>query len=126
MNLSEWAIVYVKHKDLVARKLQDHKVDGEKILFTFSDRVLTAYAMEKLSVPKIQGKTFIFALQTKENIELLLKHWKEFSEQKELTMIFVNPQKNEKWLVNPHTHESISEGNVELGIRTMAGEVSFV
>lgn len=125
MDLREWTILYVKHKDLMTRKLVGHKeVDG-KLVFQFKDHNMHAYAMEKLEIPQVDGKTLLATLQTKENIQFLIKNWNKFV-QPGLTIVFVNPAKNEKWFIVPYTHAQISDPNIELGIKSLAENVSHV
>lgn len=126
MDLREWTVLYVKHKDLYARKLVDHKEEKDRLVFTFKDHTLHAYAMEKLAVPQVVGKTLLVTLNTPQNLDLLIKQWKEFSKLAGLTVVFANPAKNEKWLIVPHTHHQIADENLEMGIRSMAEHTSFV
>jgi len=126
MDLREWTIIYVKHRDLMTKKLQGYEEKNGKLVFTFKDHHMHAYAVEKLSVPTIEGKTLLVTLQTKENVEFLLKHWSEYNKHADLTMVFVHPEKNEKWAVIPHTHAQVSDPNFEQGIRSMADSVSYV
>jgi hypothetical protein len=125
MNLREWTILYVKHKDVHAKKLQDYKEEGNKLVFKFKDHHMHAYAMEKLEVPQLEGKTLLVTLQKQENIQFLVKNWEKFV-QPGLTIVFVNPEKNEKWFIVPHTHSQIADPNIELGIKSLAEYVSHV
>lgn len=126
MDLREWTILYVKHKDLLTRQLIGHKEEKDRLVFEFKDHKMHSYAMEKLAIPKVEGKTLVTTLQDKENIDFLIKYWKEFSRLKGLTIVFVNPAKNEKWFIVPHTHSQIADVNIEMGIRSMAENVSHV
>jgi hypothetical protein len=125
MDLREWTILYVKHNDVHTKKLQDYKNEGDKVVFRFKDHHMHAYAMEKLDIIPVEGKTLLVTLQKKENIQFLLKHWDDFV-QPGLTLVFVNPEKNEKWFIVPHTHSQIADPNIELGIRSLAENVSYV
>ena len=127
MELREWTILYVKHKDLFARKLKDYKDEGEKLVFNFKDHTMHAYAMEQLAVPKaIEGKTLLTTLHTKENMMFLIKNWNQFAKHAHLTIVFVNPATNEKWFIIPHTHAQIADPNIEMGIKSLAENVTLV
>jgi hypothetical protein len=127
MDLREWTVLYVEHKDVFSRKLKGHKEEKGKLVFDFKDHQLHAYAMETLGVPdKLDGKTLIVTLNTKKNMQFLIGNWPEFSRHAHLTIIFVNPEKNEKWFIIPHTHSMIADPNVELGIRSLAENVTPV
>ena len=125
MDLREWMILYVKHKDMMARKLVSHKEVGEKLVFEFKDHHMHAYAMEKLDVPPVDGKTLLATLQNKENIQFLIKNWNKFL-QPGLTIVFVNPEKNEKWFIIPYTHAQIADPDIEMGIKSLAESASHV
>jgi S-adenosylhomocysteine hydrolase len=127
MNIREWLVLYVKHKDIVKRSLVKVEDGKDHVTFTFKDGVVLGYAMEHLEAPKqIKGRAIIACLHTKQNIDFLIAHWKDFAAHAELTVILANPEKNEKIIIHTQTHDSVSEGNVELGIRTMAESVPFV
>jgi hypothetical protein len=125
MDLREWAKLYVQHKDVIARRLQRTEEEGDHLLFTFKDSLLTAYPMEQLSLPHLEEKSLIVTLHTKANVDTLLKRWKEFAAVKALTIVFVNLGSNEKWLINPHTHHMIADTNLEQGIRSIADNVPY-
>jgi hypothetical protein len=127
MDLYEWTGLYVKHKDLLARKLQKTEEKNGQFIFTFKDCVLTAFPMEQLGLPKeSSGRVLIATLQTKENVATLIKSWKSFAAIKDLTIIFVNLKTNEKWLIHPHTHSRIADTNLEQGIRSIADNVAYM
>jgi hypothetical protein len=126
MNLREWTILYVKHKDLFARKLKDYKDEGERLVFNFKDHTMHAYAMEQLDIPKVEGKTLLTTMNSKGNMKFLVDNWNEFSKHAHLTIVFVNPETNEKWFIIPHTHAQIADPNIELGLKSLAENVTLV
>ncbi len=126
MDLVEWTVLYVKHKDVLTKKIVDVKNEKDHFLFTYKDGPVKVYALEKLNVPAINTKAIIATLQTKENVDFLIKHWKEFSSHQGLTMVFVNLKTQEKWLIHPHTHSQISEAKFELGVKSLASSVSYM
>jgi hypothetical protein len=127
MDLREWTILYVKHKDLFARRLKDYKDEGHRLVFNFKDHAMHAYAMEELGVPRqIDGKTLLTTLNTKQNMEFLIKNWDAFAKHSHLTIVFVNPTTNEKWFIVPHTHAQIADPNIEMGIKSLAENVTLV
>jgi hypothetical protein len=127
MDLREWTILYIRHKDLYARKLQGHREEQGKLIFTFKDHALHAHAMEELRLPEqLEGKTLLVTLNTEANIAYLISHWKEFSGHAHLTIVFVNPALNEKWFIIPHTHAQIADPNISSGIHSLAENVPLV
>jgi len=123
MDLTEWFVRYVKHKDLIAKKLKSCVIDGGKISFVFEDRTMIGYAQEKLA-PVDKGKVTIATPQTRENVRVLESRWNDFVKNEELIVIFVNPARNEKWIVKPALHQKICGGSQ--GIRTLADGVPYV
>ena len=127
MDLREWTVLYVKHKDIFARKLQKVEEKPDKLIFHFKDHSMHAYAMESLELPSaLDGKTLITTLNTKKNMDMLQKNWEAFSKHAHLTMVFVNPAKNEKWFIIPHTHAMIADPDVALGLKSLAENVTLV
>ncbi len=127
MDLREWMTLHVRHKDAYAKALKSVAQEGERTVFTFKDHVLTGYALDELRIPAgIGGKTLIVTLHNEANVKRLLSDWGAFCAHKDLTVIFANPARNEKWVVKPRLHEDISEGNIEPGIRAMAEGVTRV
>ena len=127
MELREWTLLYVKHKDIFARKLQKVEEKPDKLIFHFKDHAMHAYAMESLILPQqVDGKTLITTLNSKKNMELLQKNWYAFAMHAHLTIIFVNPTKNEKWFIIPHTHAMIADPDIALGLKSLAENVTLV
>jgi hypothetical protein len=126
MDLRNWTILYVQHKDVFARKLKDYAEENGKLVFNFKDHTMHAYAMEDLAVPPADGKTLVTTLNTKHNMEFLMRHWHEFANIPHLTIIFVNPERNEKWFIVPHTHAMIADPNIEVAIRSLSESVQLV
>ncbi|OYT31864.1 hypothetical protein B6U93_02835 [Candidatus Woesearchaeota archaeon ex4484_78] len=52
----------------------------------------------------------IMTLNTRKNLDFLIKHWDSFLNKK-VTLYFVNPRRNEKWFVNTKIHSFITEDN---------------
>jgi hypothetical protein len=126
MNLREWMVLYVKHKDLLARKLQSVEEKKDCVVFHFKDHDLVAYAQDRLSLLSAEGRTLIVTLNTKENIDFMIHHFADFSKHSGITVIFANPELNEKWIIVPHTHSRIVDGDIKQGINTMAESVPLV
>ncbi|MDD9954483.1 MAG: hypothetical protein OXR66_09210 [Candidatus Woesearchaeota archaeon] len=125
MKLTEWLVLYVRHKDMLDKKLVDHKEDGNMITFTYKDRNVVGIVQEQLEVVEIKGESVIATLHTKENVEYLANHWEQFTKHNDLTIIFAHPGRNEKLVIKPKTHATISE-NVVQGLWSLSQGVSYV
>ena len=59
-----------------------------------------------------QGKAAtLVILNSRENIDFLIQNWTRFTQMKELTIIFTNPNSlvEKKWIVNPYIHDKVTE-----------------
>ena len=132
MNLTEWTLNYVEHKDAFLKKLKEHKVNGDVIEFVFSDRKHHYIISEKLEVgllekvKKYDWKTIV-CLNTKENLTVLINNWKKFAAIEKLYILFVSEKG--KWIICPKIHNSISDPeSLEQGLNSLfnAAEGKYV
>lgn len=125
MLLREWMMLYVKHRDAYEKKLVHVHENQTEVIFEFRDRTLTGYAMDVLELPRITGPTLIVTQQTRINIQKLIDAWQDFSEHPEITIVFVNLKRHEKWSIKPYLHARITDENLAAGIWTLAESVTF-
>lgn len=125
MQLREWMVLHVRHRDAFARKLSEVREEADRVVFSYKDGDVFGYAYEQLRVPPA-GRALVVTLQRKENVDELIRNWELYAKNPELTIIFVNPARNEKWSIKPALHAKIAEDNVEPGIRAMAAEITHV
>ncbi|RJQ17335.1 hypothetical protein C4573_04760 [Candidatus Woesearchaeota archaeon] len=125
MNLLEWTKIFVEQKDLLHRKLLSSQVKERTISFVFKDRTHEYFIEEILDeqiLKKIEPHEYktIVCLYKKENLNFLIKHWKAIAAILNLSFIFVDIAQDRKWIINPHTHNSIADNaSLELGLKTM-------
>lgn len=132
--LKDWTLNYIKNRDLVHRRISNVEDKGDYFLVTHKDEshivFLVHEKMDDLSevVARIKQlekehnatKISLVIYNTKSNLELLLKHWKELVEIVNLTVVFANPRIADKWIISPHVHDKIADAEtLELGVRTM-------
>ncbi len=125
MNLREWALIHVRHKSAY-QELQDIKEESDRLLFVYPQDTLVVLVKERLKLPDGEGRRLIVTLQTRENLQELLTNWDAYSRQKDLTITFANPAKNEQWSLKPWLHAKIADKNLAQGIRSMAAGVPYV
>jgi hypothetical protein len=112
--LSEWAIHFLKNKDIVQKKLEsvypgEARIDvkykaGETGVY-FIEPSLSDGLAEKIP----EGECFVVCLNRKDNLAFLVKNWDSFTKYRKLCFIFVNPELNERWIIFPHTHNLITD-----------------
>jgi len=130
-QLVDWAINYLKNKDLISRKIEliEKNRDGFDFYIKFKDKE-QFFVVDPVigDIGKILSKFDperyfgLFVLNTKHNLDILVKNWGEFVKIKNLGIYFVNPfsQLDKKWIIYPYTHNSICEQNaLERGLKTM-------
>jgi len=121
MDLYEWTKHYIKFRNCVKKNIIKLELENNKIITKEKDIKKTYLISENIinSIKKIdKGITIIVCLNTKENIENINNNWNLFSKKKELTIICVKPDTNEKWSIHPATHNKISE-NIKKGLETL-------
>ena len=129
--LVDWAINFVKNKDIVARKLE--KIENEKngfdLYVKYKDReqfFIIAPRIEEIDsiLQKTNNDSYfsIVTLNSKENFDAMLRNWNKLVSFKFLNIIFVNPfsELDKKWIVFPYTHQRIcDESSLKNGLKSM-------
>jgi hypothetical protein len=124
-NLKEWAIAFVKNKDLVQKKLVDYKEHEDRIDFNFKDKKQTYFIEDVLNeklfdkIKNTENKTVICS-NSEENLKFLIKNWDKLSKERSLNFIFVNLKLQDKWQINPYIHSSIADkSSLKSGLKAM-------
>ena len=114
--LKDWALNYVKNRDLVHNLIKEIVQDsGFDFIVHRMDGSLFFLVIPELSdvneiVDKAGGKRLnVVVLNTKENLDFLVKHWKSLIKFPDLCFYFVNPKSSDeqKWIVYPRSHDLI-------------------
>lgn len=127
--LLEWAVNYVKNRDLLTKSIKSIEKNKEGFFVKFKDRkqffIVEPFiedineVMEKINE---EGYFSLVMFNTKENFEAVVGGWSRLIGFKKLSIYFVNPfsQLDKKWIICPYTHHKIgSESSLELGLKTM-------
>jgi hypothetical protein len=114
MDFAEYALTYLKHKDLIKRQIvKIHPKVNDSITVEYKTKT------ENLSIqPKFHEiKGTIIATQNEEhNVKALLKMWNE-AVAKDVAIIFLDEKNHTKWMIRPSHHEKISEKkDIERGV----------
>src|SRR3989338_9079960 len=129
--LREWAVSYVKNKDIIAGNIEgiEENKDGFDIIVRYKDKIsffiirpLLKDAEEIIKKMDKEGHYGLVMLNNKENLNIVIWNWKRLIEFKNLCVYFVNPfsQLDKKWLVFPCTHSRIcDENSLETGLKAM-------
>ena len=61
------------------------------------------------------------------SIDTLIRNFSAFAQHKQLSVTFVHPGTNEKWILHPHTHALVSDPeSLATGLKAMAESVPSV
>ena len=133
--LLEWAINFVKNKDIVSKKIEaiENGKNGFDLYVKYKDREQYFLIIPKIGdidslIQKVNNEHYfsIVTLNSKENFEIVLRNWNRLTSFKFLNIIFVNPfsELDKKWIIFPHTHHKIcDESSLENGLKSMFGMV---
>ena len=127
--LLEWAVNYVKNRDLLTKSIRSIEKNKEGFLVNFKDKkqffIVEPFIQNINEVMEKMHEEEHFSLvvfNTKDNLEAVVDSWNRLIEFKKLSIYFVNPfsQLDKKWIVCPYTHHKVgSESSLELGLKTM-------
>ncbi|OIO65275.1 hypothetical protein AUJ68_03410 [Candidatus Woesearchaeota archaeon CG1_02_57_44] len=140
--LTSWAERFVRHRNLLDRKVQNIGQDEDTLIVTRSDGTWHYIAQERLDLtaagPTKEGsskaptstpdRVILVVPNTKDNLKHLQTNWPAFAKRKDLQLIFVNPSSPaEKWIINPHMHSRIADPeSLNMGLQSMFDEVGEV
>jgi hypothetical protein len=103
----------VKHKDIFARNLLDFDAKDDSVEFNFKDKkhiYVIKDVLDDSLKNRIKDSPFsVVCLNKKENLDFLIKNWDFLVKFSKLSILFVNLKTNERWIIYPSTHNSLTE-----------------
>ena len=132
--LREWTISYVKHRDMLAKNIVNIKEAQDRVIIKLKDKkqiflirpIADDSLIEEINKDKNIG---IVMLNSKENLDFLIKNWSKLIKFEKLTLFFVNPLSvlEKKWFISPYIHNKIcDEDSLNLGLKTMFETVESI
>jgi hypothetical protein len=120
-DLVEWTSVYVKNKNMANNDVSISEYSG-RVVCKSSSGNHTYLISPMLSIEVLKNldseKVSVVCLNNRQNLEFIIKNWDKLVKFQKLSIIFVHPKSNTKWIIFPHTHNSISP-NIKLGLNAM-------
>lgn len=122
--LLDWTEQYIRHKDLIARKLKSLKRENGRIVAEFKDSKRSFVCLPVLNnflEESSEGLTIV-TFNTQYNLSTLVSMWDKVSSYQNLCIIFINPLSTteKRWMIFPHTHDKIcDEESLESGLRSL-------
>ncbi len=131
--LKEWAVNYLKHRDIILKTIVSINEEADKIIVEFRDKeqvFLVIPNLDKSLIEDIKNKNLsIISLNSKENLNFLTDNWKKLVKFENLKFFFVNPfsEPDKKWFISPYVHNKIcDENSLKLGLKTMFETVESI
>lgn len=125
MNLKEWTLHYIRQRDAFEKSIISIDETKEIIKVKYKDKEQNYLAEEKLSLSSLDKlkaleNKCVVCEHSRANLDFLINNWKLFSEVKDLTIIFVNEQHCEKWVIKPYVHNLIADNSsLKQGLESM-------
>jgi hypothetical protein len=112
-RLAEWVQVFLQNRDVFNKVITGfEKVDGDVLVKRTNGDLLVFVRPELGDVSDVSvrdGPSVLAVLNSKRNLDAVIKNWDVLAKKKDLCIYFVNPETNDKWLLYPHTHNQITE-----------------
>jgi hypothetical protein len=122
VDLVTWCEQYVRSRDAMERKLKTLERKGESVVATYKDKTVTFLSQPSLDEKHIpaDGHVTIVCLQNQENFNTLVTHFAAYARNPNLTIMFLNPQLNEKWSLKPAVHAAVADkASLKTGLQTL-------
>lgn len=136
--LKDWALTFLKNRDVVQRRISKLEEFDDHILITNKDSTSVVVIIKETVRDMRKVLDNLLALQKrhradrlilvlfnqKQNLEMVLKEWKQLAAIPGLSIIFANPRNNSKWILSPHIHNKIADPkSLRQGLVSMLQEV---
>ena len=127
--LKEWAIRYVKHRDIAVKNIAEIRSASFGFLIVNNDGTSTNCLVQPSltafnpAAAEIETRAMIITLSNDGNIQAVYNVWDRLAAKKDLLMVFVNPfsATEEKWVLKPYLHNKVCDRSSLLqGLRAMA------
>lgn len=112
-QLSEWVKVFLQNRDVFNKVITGlEKVNGDLLVKRSNGDLLVFVRPELDDISDVSvrdGPSVLAVLNSKRNLDAVIKNWDVLSKKKDLCVYFINPNSNDKWLLYPYTHNQITE-----------------
>ncbi len=120
--LTEWVKNYVRHKDLILKRIISMEEKGDRITVKYKDKTTSYEPMASLKdFEKASDEATIITFNTQDNFQQLLKGWARLVAKK-LVIVMINPlsKLDNKWVIAAHIHDRICDkASFKQGMQTM-------
>lgn len=132
--IREWAVSYAKHKDILTKNITNIKEEQDKVIVELNDKeqvfLIRPTADDSIIEEINKDKNIsVVMLNSKENLDFLIKNWGKLIKFERLALFFINPfsELDKKWFISPYIHSKIcDEDSLKLGLKTMFETVELI
>ncbi|MBD3209454.1 hypothetical protein GF367_03470 [Candidatus Woesearchaeota archaeon] len=118
MDLCEWTKIYLKQRDLHRRAIASLEKTTKGFTIVTKDGGQQEVVVQETLAPATAR--IIVCLNTRQNVDVLVRKWRDFTQEPDLLLVFANPVTNEKWLLKPHHHDKVAdEESLKQGLLAM-------
>lgn len=122
-RLKDWAIHFLKHKDIFQKNLKEIKEDESGFIAEFNSKTEKYVIQDNLefeNIPKEEYTCYV-TLNTQKNFAKLLSEWRILISFPKLKIIFVEKISNGKhWIISPYLHDKISDkASLKTGLKSL-------
>ena len=122
-RLKNWAIDYIKHRDVFLRnlvKIEDNEIGFDAIFKSKKEKYIIQENLELNDIPKDSSVCYV-TLNNQKNFAKLLTEWKILISFEKLKIIFVEKISNGKhWIIAPYLHDKISDkSSLKAGLKSL-------
>jgi len=133
-DLKEWAKIYVKHKDIMKKEIVSINNTDTGFNVKYKDRDCEFIIVPELKEGDIKGLSddknrVLVLLNSKKNLDFIIKKWNTLKVLKNLAIYFVNPasSSDKVWILRPYVHNSICDNSsLATGLKSIFGGVEEV
>jgi hypothetical protein len=127
-DLLTWCQQYIRSRDAMERKLVSLEEKDGGLVAVYKDRTVQWLPQSELQLLKENsGHITIVCLQTQQNFNTLVQQFSWFSMNPNLTILFLNPQANEKWVLKPAVHAAVADkSTLKTGLQTLFQTVPII
>ena len=123
-RLKDWALHFVKHRDLFLKNLTDIEEYDDSFIANFKTKAERYIVRENLKIEDNLSKDesiVIVTLNNARNFQVLISEWKVLISFPKLKVIFVEKISNGKhWIIHPYMHDKISDkASLKQGLKAL-------
>lgn len=133
-ELKNWLKAFLKNKDTLTKSIVHMEEADDTIFVEYTSKkhlfiIHPHFEHKQHLLTQLESKEHpitLVTLNTKKNLLQTINWWDILIEHPNLSIYFVIPSRNDKWIIHPTTHDKIIERNtLEKGLKSLAEGIGF-